>query len=137
MDAVLGTYVLASVGTGLEVAFTGLSSLRRRDPRLTGHSYLWMFPLYGLAYPLFHWLWPVVGGWPLVLRGLLYVVALFAVEYSSGWLLRRLVGCCPWEEGYRTARWNVHGLVRLDYAPAWLVVMLLFERLYLWLPGTP
>jgi uncharacterized membrane protein len=137
MDAVVGTYLVASVGTGLEVFFTGLSSLRKRNVRLTGHSYLWMFPIYGLAYPLFHWLWPVVGEWPLVVRGLLYVVIFFALEYTSGWLLRRLVGVCPWEEGYRAARCGVHGLIRLDYAPVWVAVVLLFERIYLWLPGTP
>jgi len=129
----MGAYIFASVGVGLEVAFTSLDSLRTRDVRLTGHSYLWMFPVYGAAYPLFAWLWPVVGDWPLVARALLYVPMCFALEYSSGWLLRRLVGRCPWEDGYRAARWGVHGLIRLDYAPAWLLVGLGFERLYLWL----
>lgn len=133
LDALTRTYLLASVGVGLEVAFTGLSSLRKRDRRLTGHSYLWMFPVYGLAYPLFAWAWPVLGDLPLLGRGLCYVPACFAVEYASGWLLRRLVGECPWETGYRAARWGVHGLVRLDYAPAWFLAGLLFERLYLWL----
>jgi hypothetical protein len=132
-DALVRTYLLASVGVGLEVAFTALASLRKGDRRLTGHSYLWMFPLYGLTYPLLAWSWPVIGDLPLLARGLCYVPMFFAVEYASGWLLRRLIGECPWEAGYRAARWSVHGLVRLDYAPAWFVVGLLFERLYVWL----
>jgi hypothetical protein len=140
IDALIRTYLLASVGVGLEVAFTALSGLRQRedegDRRLTGHSFLWMFPIYGLAYPFLAWSWPVLGDLPLVVRGLCYVPVLFAVEYGAGWLLRRMVGECPWEAGYRTARWGVHGLVRLDYAPAWFLVGLLFERLYLWLVAT-
>jgi uncharacterized membrane protein len=133
--ALVCTYVLASVGVALEVAFTGQRSLRKRDVTAVGHSYLWMFPIYGLVYPMFTLLWPVVGDLPLVVRGLLYVPAFMAAEYASGWLLRRILGRCPWEDGYRAARWGVHGLVRLDYAPAWFAVALLFERLYLWLPG--
>lgn len=136
LDALTRTYLLASVGVGLEVAFTALSGLRKRDRRLTGHSYLWMFPIYGLAYPLFAWSWPVLGDLPLLVRGLGYVPAFFAVEYATGWVLRRLVGECPWEAGYRGARWGVHGLIRLDYAPAWFAAALLFERLYLWLAIT-
>lgn len=131
LDALRSTYLLASVGVGLEVAFTAVASLRAGDRRLVGHSYLWMFPIYALAYPLLDALWPVVGDLPWPVRAGLYVVAFFAVEYTSGWVLRRALGQCPWEEGYRAARWGVHGLIRLDYAPAWFAVSLLFERLYL------
>jgi hypothetical protein len=130
LDAVTSTYLLAAVGVSLEVTFTALTNLRGGDRRLQGHSYLWMFPIYGLVYPAFTWLWPVVEGWPVLVRGGAYTVAIFVVEYGSGWLLRRLVGRCPWEDNYRSARWGVHGLIRLDYAPAWFALGLLFERLY-------
>jgi len=140
IDALTRTYLLASVGVGLEVAFTALTGLRqrdrKRDRRLTGHSYLWMFPLYGSTYPLLAGLWPILGDLPVIVRGLCYVPVLFAAEYAGGWLLRRFVGECPWEAGYRTARWGVHGLIRLDYAPAWFAAGLLFERLYVWLTVT-
>lgn len=131
LDAIRSTYLLASVGVGLEVAFTSVQSLRARDRRLVGHSYLWMFPIYGLVYPVLAVLWPVVGDLPWPVRGGIYMVALFAVEFSSGWLLRRALRSCPWEDGYRSARWGIHGLIRLDYAPAWFAVSLFFERLYL------
>ena len=132
-DPLVNTYLMASVGVGLEVAFTALSDFRTVGRRLTGQSYLWMFPIYALSYPLLAVAWPVLEDVPWPLRGLIYVVAFFVVEYASGWLIRRLVGECPWEAGYHTARWGIHGLVRLDYAPAWFVVALLFERLYLYL----
>jgi Putative ABC-transporter type IV len=129
-DVVVSTWLFASVGVSLEVAFTATATLRARDPGLRGHSYLWMFPIYGLVYPLFAWSWPLVGGWPVVLRCALYVLAAYVVEYTSGWLLRRATGSCPWEVSYRASPWGVHGLIRLDYAPLWLGVALLFERLY-------
>jgi uncharacterized membrane protein len=48
---------------------------------------------------------------------LVYVAVAYAIEYGSGWLLQGLVGRCPWD--YSGAHWAVHGLIRLDYAPAW------------------
>ena len=46
--------------------------------------------------------------------------------YLSGSLLRRH-HFCPWD--YSSARANVNGLIRLDYAPFWLGAGLLFERI--------
>ena len=34
-------------GWCMEILFTALHSLRRRDLRLTGNTSLWMFPIYG------------------------------------------------------------------------------------------
>ena len=36
-------------GWCMEILFTALHSLRRRDLRLTGNTSLWMFPIYGPA----------------------------------------------------------------------------------------
>lgn len=45
-----------------------------------------------------------------------------------GWGLRRATGRCPWDHSY--ARWNVDGLIRLDYFPVWVVLGFLLERLH-------
>jgi len=50
----------------------------------------------------------------------------FAVEYASGWAIKRATGTVPWD--YASTRWNVHALIRLDYAPVWFVFGLLLER---------
>ena len=34
---------------------------------------------------------------------------------------------CPWD--YSQCRANIHGLIRLDFAPLWFAVGLLFEQL--------
>lgn len=63
---------------------------------------------------------------PALLRGSIYTVGIFSFEYLSGSLLRRH-HFCPWD--YSSARANVNGLIRLDYAPFWLGAGLLFERI--------
>ncbi len=94
--------------------------------KLTGVTYLWMFPIYGSMVFLYEPLHDVLRPWPWVGRAAVYALAFMAVEYLSGWLIRRLTGVCPWDYAGR-ARWHVHGLVRLDYAPAWALLGLVLE----------
>ena len=120
--------IVACVGVAFEVAFTALvDSGIREGWRLKGQSYVWMFPIYALVVPFFKVLDPRFGAWPWATRASLYVGILYVVEYVTGWLLRRSTGRCPWD--YGNARWAVHGLVRLDYFPAWLLAVTLFETL--------
>ena len=52
-----------------EVVFTALTqSLPRRDWRLLGYTYLWMFPIYGLIGPLYEPLHDLIRGLPLIMR---------------------------------------------------------------------
>lgn len=126
----LNAAIFGAVGTAFEVVFTALCRFKEeRDPRLAGQSYLWMPPIYALAYPGLIYLWPLIGDKPVALRAAIYLALLYACEYASGWLLRKATGACPWD--YGNARWGVHGLIRLDYAPAWIAALLLFERLFL------
>lgn len=111
------------VGWGLEVFWTGFQAMLHGDTRLTGHSSLWMFPIYGMAAaiaPAYEILKPL----NFVFRGLIYMMCIFAVEYITGTILKSM-NLCPWD--YSRAALNVDGLIRLDYAPIWFCVGLLFE----------
>lgn len=123
------TILLACVGVAAEVVFTALTS-GKRDRRLLGYSYVWMFPIYALLYPGFRLLLPLVGdrAWPL--RGALYAVIIMVCELLTGLAIRAAVGEAPWEPEYRGQRWAVFSLVRLDFFPAWAAGALLFERVY-------
>ena len=101
--------------------------------RLSGSTYLWMFPLYGAGGLLFEPLHDALRLHPWPLRGLTWMVLIFLVEYASGWALRRLTGRCPWD--YTYARFNVDGLIRLDYAPVWFVFGLILEYVHDTLSG--
>lgn len=102
---------------------------RQRGWNLRGTSYLWMFPIYGLIAPLYEPAHNLVRAWGWPARGLVYALGFFAVEYAAGWLLRRLVGTCPWDYT-KHSRWHVRGLIRLDYAPVWFLAGLALERVH-------
>lgn len=128
--------LLVCVGLSFEVVFTAFSEHpNAKDWRLLGYTYAWMIPIYALIYPGFCLLLPLVERWPFVLRGVFYVALIFFVEYVSGWLIRKATGKCPWEDGFYKARWGVHGLIRLDFAPAWFSASLLFEFVFRVLRG--
>ena len=116
------------MGWGLEVFWTGLESGLAGDPRLRSTTYLWMFPIYGMAVflePLHdkirHWHWAV--------RGMIWLMAIWTIEYASGFLIRLLTGYSPWNYSGKTA-WQINGLIRLDMAPLWFFAGFLFERMH-------
>lgn len=114
------------LGWNMEILYTGLGAALRGNPRLEGHTYLWMFPIYGLAV----FLEPLHDAMRYLnwyLRGLIWVLVIWALEYATGGLIRTLVGTSPWI--YRDG-WQVDGLIRLDMAPLWFAVGLLYERLH-------
>jgi len=130
--------IFACVGVAIEVIFTAVSGfIKTRNLKLTGYTYLWMFPIWGIAAPLYALVYPQIVHWNFAFRCLVYALILYVLEYGSGWLLRLALGECPWEKNYLESRWNVHGLIRLDYFPAWFVAVFFFERLYLALQSIP
>lgn len=112
----------------MEIVWTGLGSLYLGNWQLPAFTYLWMLPIYGMAI----FMEPVheeIRGWPWYWRGLVWMLIIFTIEYTTGWLLKTLLGSCPWDytgvSGY-----HLRGLIRLDYAPEWFVAGLLFERIH-------
>ncbi len=99
---------------------------------LAGRTYLWMFPIYGSMVFLYEPLHDALRPWAWPLRALVYALAFLGVEYGAGWLLRRATGACPWDYAARRnpSRWQVQGLIRLDYAPAWAALGLALERVH-------
>lgn len=115
------------VGWCVEIFWTGLGSLLSGDLKLRGWTYIWMFPIYGLAVLLE----PVhnrIRNQPAVFRGGVYTLLIFVIEYTTGWLLKIITGTCPWD--YSGTPFSVNGFIRLDYAPAWFAASLLFEKLH-------
>lgn len=112
-------------GWCMEILFTAFDSFRRRELQLVGRTSIWMFPIYGLAacikpvYASIRWL-------PAALRGMIYAVGIFAVEFLSGTLLKKR-NLCPWD--YSRAKTNIRGVIRLDYTPFWMAAGLIFEKL--------
>ena len=124
-------FLFGILGGCAEILWTGFCSFLLGDAALTAKTYLWMFPIYGLAglsLPLFL---AFRRYCPLWQRAGIYVFAIFAVESITGWLLQWGTGICPWDYGDRS--FSVMGLIRLDYAPLWAILGLFFERVALFL----
>lgn len=122
--------VYGLAGMCLEVLFTSVATqFDGGDVRLKGWSYLWMHPIWGIAFLTCDVLGQKLDqhrvSW--IVRAPMYVVICFALEIVSGSVIRAFVGTTPWD--YSAAPWNVCGLIRLDYAPLWALCGLGGERL--------
>lgn len=123
--------IFGTVGLGMEVVVTALFP-RTGENRghLFGYSSLWYLPLYGFLVPLgFMIIYPLVADLPLLIRGVAYTPFFHLSEYCGMWYLRYRNGESPSEESYKQAKWNIHGLTRLDYAPLFFFASLIFEKL--------
>ncbi len=109
----------------MEIIFTGLGSLRRNEHSLTARTSIWMFPIYGMACFLTPLCRLLKGKNPFI-RGSVYTCCIFAGEYVSGSVLKKY-RACPWD--YSSAKYNIKGVIRLDYAPLWFGAGLLFEKI--------
>lgn len=113
-------------GWCMEIIWTGIGTLMTGDMRLWGFTNLWMFFIYGSAVFLepindiiSDWAWPV--------RGILWVVIIWGIEYTSGLIVSNIIGSRPW---IYSGPYAVEGLIRLDYAPAWFIAGLVFEKIH-------
>ena len=112
-------------GWCMEILFTSMDSLRRRDMTLKGNTSLWMFPIYGSAAILAP-ISRILRDKPLWTRGLSYMGLIFSMEYLTGSLLAKRC-FCPWD--YKRSRWNIGRVIRLDFAPLWFCAGLLMEQI--------
>jgi hypothetical protein len=119
-----------------EIVSTGIRS-RGRDHnwRLTGTTYLWMLPIYGVAAVAFE---PahdaaVRARTPWYARAVIWTAGIYLVEAASGEAIRQLTGEVPWDysrpRGGKPEPTHWRGLVRPAYAPVWFAVGLGMEQL--------
>lgn len=117
-------FAYGCLGVMIEFFFTGIHSLWIRNWKLTGHSYLWMLPVYGFAALALEAVSEALP-WPFYFKALVYVPIIYGVEALSGWTLQKLIGHIPWD--YQKSRWTPMGLINLKYAPYWLLLALCFD----------
>ena len=124
-------FIYGLLGWAMEIAWTALPKRQPIDWRLPGHTYVWMFPIYGLVAPLYEPLHDALrdAGVHLLLRGAAYALGIMAIETLTGWLLQRLTGKIPWDYRGKT-RWQWRGYTRFDYFPLWFLVGLALEPLH-------
>ena len=110
-----------------ETICTGLGSLFKGDMTMHTWTYIWMFPIYGLMILLE----PVhdnIRNAPVVARGGVYTIIIFGIEYTTGWILREIIGKCPWD--YSAWPYSIDGIITLSFIPVWFFGGLIFEKLH-------
>ncbi len=119
----------ALLGLLMEVFFGAFGALMRHRWNAVGHTSLWMLIDYGLAGVLIMPIGqPLIRrGVPLVLRAVVYMLGIFAVEYVSGRIFTGM-GLRVW--GYEHLAYNLHGQIAPQFIPAWYSLGLVFEWLY-------
>lgn len=122
----LKRFILCGIlGWSMECFWTGLGSMvLTSDRTFPCQTSMWMFPIYGMAVTILP-LSKKLTGKSVIQRGVIYTVLIFLVEFLTGIVLK-LFGACPWD--YSDARLQFMGVIRLDYAPLWFLMGLLFEK---------
>lgn len=115
------------LGVLVEVIFTGIRSILRGNWNATGTSYLWMFLIYGAGGLLLETTHNILN-WPGPVAALVYVVEIYMIEFSSGYLIKHWTGKIPWD--YGAGKYTIMGLVRLDYAGFWYILSLAAHYLH-------
>ncbi|MCJ8730787.1 hypothetical protein PDJAM_G00188360 [Pangasius djambal] len=121
-------YIYALHGCVCEVAFTAAWNwYYTRDQRLPGYTSLWSLLIYSLAIFFMEGLsaWLQRRHFLLLLRLTVYTLFIYLWEFSWGVLLR-LLEACPWD--YSHFKYNLMGLVTLEYAVPWAMAALLAEK---------
>ena len=115
------------LGWCIEIVWTAFNGIKSENNKFIGHTSIIMFPIYGLASVIK----PLSKNLknkkiPTVIRGTIYTIGIFTVELITGSILKK-TNNCPWD--YSDKKYNINGVVRIDYAPLWFVVGLLFEKI--------
>ncbi len=97
-----------------------------RDNRAMGYTFIWMIPIYALL-AFIEPIQKIFEPYPFIMRGGFYVLMLWAVEYITGFIIKKITGRCPWD--YSASRFNLHGYIRFDFFIFWFVYMMNAEYL--------
>lgn len=124
-------YIYALQGYFIEITFTAFYDLLAGDGnlKLRGYTSVWSLFIYSVASLVMErinaFLQP--RGVPLLVRAAAHALWMYAWEFTTGCVLSR-VGACLWD--YRNYRYNLAGLVTLEYAPLWFFLGVIFEVAY-------
>jgi len=114
-----------------EVVFTATTeSLLRRDWRLLGTTYLWMFPIYGLLAIFYEPVHDLIRDYPWWVRAVIWSLGFTAVELAAGWLIARFSGRCPWDYVAAGKRFAINPYIRWDFFVVWAAIGLALEPVH-------
>ncbi len=114
------------LGWNVEIIWTGLNSLASGSKDLIGHTSIWMFFIYGTAVFVLEPIHYKIAEFNWLFRGIIWMFLIFAIEMISG-LALKLIGVEAWHYYGPT---SILGIIRIDYAPLWFILGLVFEKIH-------
>ena len=108
------------LGWCIEIIWTAFHGIKSKNNKFIGYTSIIMFPIYGLASVIKKMKMPTI------LRGIVYSIGIFMVELITGSILKK-TNNCPWD--YSNKKYNINGVIRIDYAPLWCIVGVIFEKM--------
>lgn len=115
------------LGWCIEIIWTAFHGMKSKNNKFIGYTSIIMFPIYGLASvikPISLKLKKMKM--PTIIRGIVYSIGIFMVELITGSILKK-TNNCPWD--YSDKKYNIIGVIRIDYAPLWCIVGVIFEKM--------
>ena len=115
------------LGWCIEIIWTAFHGIKSKNNKFIGYTSIIMFPIYGLASvikPISLKLKKMKM--PTIIRGIVYSIGIFMVELITGSILKK-TNNCPWD--YSDKKYNIKGVIRIDYAPLWCIVGVIFEKM--------
>lgn len=115
------------LGWCIEIIWTAFHGIKSKNNKFIGYTSIIMFPIYGLASvikPISLKLKKMKM--PTIIRGTVYSIGIFMVELITGSILKK-TNNCPWD--YSDKKYNITGVIRIDYAPLWCIVGVIFEKM--------
>lgn len=124
-----------AVGITLEVFWTAIiNSIKSKDRKLTGKTYLWMFPIYALVPFIYLFGIKYFQDISIFIKAIIYMFMFYLLELATGYIIRKIVGISPWNyRGYdikifeKEYKANFKGLICLEYAPVWYLYGIMGE----------
>jgi len=126
-DKLFRFVIYGLIGWCLEILWTGLGSLIHGNYMLYSFTYMWMFLIYGMGI----FLEPIhnkIRNLNIYLRGGIWVIIIFTIEYICGWALDNVLGQCPWD--YGDGLLSINGYIRLDFTIPWFFTGILYEKVH-------
>ena len=115
------------LGWCIEIIWTAFHGIKSNNNKFIGYTSIIMFPIYGLASvikPISLKLKKMKM--PTIIRGIVYSIGIFMVELITESILKK-TNNCRWD--YSDKKYNINGVIRIDYAPLWCIVGVIFEKM--------
>jgi len=112
--------------TGIVIASAIQKSISRKRLILDGDVNLILFIVLGFAGILYPIIGIHTGALPWYIRGIVYMLIIFAFQFLAGKLLQSF-DLCPWK--YR-GNGSISGLIQLSDAPIWFIFGMTIEWIY-------